>query len=310
MKTNLFFRKILWMIFLTGCVSTPSPTEDAKNNLTAPATSISPAPTIMITITPFPPELVTPSLQEEKEAIIKDLMKTNSGCRLPCFWGIMPGVTTWETAETFLQTIGATIGNIETSPGINYHSVIFENETLTTGDSFGFYETMGIVDSILASGNLYGSTRNVEDFVFLWNSYAPREIVNQYGIPSRVLLSSVFAIGYGNTGRQGYILWIFYDHLGFMIRYDGTVADLPVYHICPQFQEDGNITRIDLALQDPLDTSPLEIHDSILTNSTVPRIILPIEDAARINMEEFYNLFARENNQPCFDTPRDVWKTE
>ena len=309
MKINVLVGKILWMIFLTSCVSTPSQTGDANNNLTTPVATVSLAPVTTTVIVPFPTEIATLPLQDGM-VTIEDLMKTNMGCNLPCFWGIIPGVTGWETAEKFLQTIGATVGNIETSPGINYHSVVFENENLTLGDNFGFYEIANTVDTILASGNLFGSTRNVKDFISLWDSYSPKKIITNYGIPSRVLLSSVFAIGYGDNDRRGYILWIFYDHLGLLIRYDGTVADLPIYHICPLFQEEGNITRIDLTLQNPSNSTPLELHDSILAKLSVSRKIIPIEEASGINTEDFYNLFVNEESQSCFDTLREIWKLE
>ena len=249
-------------------------------------------------------------VNNENEITIKRLMMTNGGCSLPCFWGITPSVTSWKDAEENLKTLGATIDQVEIKPGENYKSVRFEGDSLTTGDNFGFLEIMDVVDVILVSGNLYGSTRNINDFTSLWASYSPREIVSKYGIPSRVFLSSVFAPGFGDTGRRGYLLWIFYDLLGIMIRYDGSVADLPIYHICPQFQKDEDITRIDLVLQNPSNLSPLELHDSILAESVVPRVILTIEDSAGINTEEFYNLFANGESQACFDTPREIWKVE
>jgi len=295
------------MIFLTSCVSAPVQATDMNSHLITPSVTMSPVPTTTTFIAPVLTEK-PPLSPTEREATIKELMATNAGCSLPCFWGITSGITDWKTAANFLQSIGATVGDVEVNSGTHYHSVVFKDENLTTGDSFGFSETLNVVDSIFASGNLYGSsTRNVKDFTSLWALYSPKKILNNYGIPSRVLLSSVFAPGLGD-GRHGYTLWVFYDHLGFMVRYDGTVPDLPVYHICPQFQEDGDITRIDLALQNPSNSSPLELQDSILGGSAAPRVILSIEDAAGISVPEFQKLFAREESLPCFDTPREIWK--
>ena len=285
----------------------PAQTEVANNDLVTPSVNMQTMPTEM-TVVIFTSTTQPTLLPAEKESTIKELMATNAGCSLPCFWGITPGVTDWKTAAKFLQSIGATVGDLEERAGTHFHSVVFKDENLTTGDNFGFLETLNVVDSIFARGNLYGSsTRNMKDFTSLWASYSPKKIINNYGIPSRVLLSSVFAPGLGD-GRHGYTLWVFYDHLGFMVRYDGTVPELPVYHICPQFQEDGDITRIDLALQNPSNSSPLELQDSILGGSVAPRVILPIEDAVGISLAEFQKLFAREESLPCFDTPREIWK--
>ncbi len=40
----------------------------------------------------------------EASARLQDLLKTNAGCRLPCWWGITPGKTTWDEAEEYLKT--------------------------------------------------------------------------------------------------------------------------------------------------------------------------------------------------------------
>ena len=50
-----------------------------------------------LTLTPIP------TLSESsREAKIQELLSTNGRCELPCFWGIVPGETTWEEAQEFL----------------------------------------------------------------------------------------------------------------------------------------------------------------------------------------------------------------
>lgn len=69
-------------------VATPIASETlSASNMGATATSL---PT-------NPPE-------RNPEYVIKELVKNNGGCEFPCFWGIVPGETTWESAQQFLET--------------------------------------------------------------------------------------------------------------------------------------------------------------------------------------------------------------
>jgi hypothetical protein len=35
--------------------------------------------------------------------MVEELITTNGGCQLPCWWGIMPGETTWAEAKAFAR---------------------------------------------------------------------------------------------------------------------------------------------------------------------------------------------------------------
>jgi hypothetical protein len=54
---------------------------------------------------------------------------------------------------------------------------------------------------------------------------------------------------------------VFYDVLGFMIRYPGDVKDAPVLHVCPVIK---GMRAINLSLQVPNSPLPLERFDAIL----------------------------------------------
>ena len=65
-------------------------------------------PTSKPTPTRFPPE--------QAELMVLDLLENNGGCLLPCWWGIVPGQTTWEEAHDLLMPITFDYIYIE-SPG-------------------------------------------------------------------------------------------------------------------------------------------------------------------------------------------------
>ena len=102
---------ILFTILTSGCLQMqPLPTSTMTPRPTITRTSI---PTLTATFTPTlqPTTTYTPTLTslptlQANEAIkkAKELLETNNRCTLPCFWGITPGITTWDYTNSFLQT--------------------------------------------------------------------------------------------------------------------------------------------------------------------------------------------------------------
>jgi hypothetical protein len=77
-----------------------------------PTNTSSPTPTLTITPTPRTPyptstpyvTLIPLPTVVNKEAYLHELMQTNGGCQLPCFWGIIPGETSYLVADQFLTS--------------------------------------------------------------------------------------------------------------------------------------------------------------------------------------------------------------
>jgi hypothetical protein len=283
---------VMIMAFLSACNS-QAPTEPLSTTLGPPSATF--LPTNMPTLT-----------TGEQDIYVRELLKTNAGCQLPCWWGITPGKTSWNDTEDFLRYLAATIGQTKLETGVKLHWAILQDNLSYIDQGFLEREVReGIMETFFVGGN-HSSTQNQMDFESMWESYSPKQVLRTYGVPSRVLLSAPGGTGLGDTGNNGYILWIFYDHLGFLIRYGGTVADLPVYHFCPELQKGANdIYRINFTLQYPDHPLPLEWDDAILT--TQPSRAKSIQDAAGISIDEFYRLFTQNEEPACFDTPHDIW---
>lgn len=109
---------ILFTLFsLVGCqqsnavqppISSPTTIISTNTLISIPSPSLTPAATI--TLTPLP------TLQNDKAlAKFDQLYSYNNGCKLPCWWGIMPGITTWSAARNFLMQFNE-IGSIEENP--------------------------------------------------------------------------------------------------------------------------------------------------------------------------------------------------
>lgn len=308
MKTNCFFESWLWMLFsaflFVGCTSISPADVGPQEALDTSLITAQPLPTQTPTVL-SPTQQATLTITEQKN-YVTELVKTSPLCKLPCWWGITPGKTTWQEAEGFLLYLGVNILREEKTDAIVHHTQFFKG--LLPGLGVSLYEKKsreGIVDTIFADGNTAG-TQKQDEFESFWAAYSPKQITRMYGTPSRVLLSAPGQTGIGDTGKNGYTLWIFYDYLGFMIRYDGTVADLPVYHFCPEVKEGADdIGTIRLVLKYPDHDTPLEETD-ILLNSQIWRV-KSIQEATGMSPKEFHQIFSQDEKPACFDTPHDIW---
>lgn len=265
--------------------STPTPT----------STPLIPTPTI--SLTPMPTLTA-----QERESHVRELLQTNRGCELPCWWGIVPGKTQWEDARKLLEHLGVRISSKTEPDGSIFHGTggfDFEDEKIY--NRIGITEKEGVVESIYI---LSDSGMNEAAFQSLWKHYDPQLVIPAFGVPSRVWLTTS-TIKVGNKGITGYILKIFYDHLGFVVRYDGGVTHSPIYHICPTFDDSSEgISQISMVLQSPDNQSPL---DRIDQGDLIDKYTRTIEYATGLSLEEFYQLFTQEDKPACFDTPRDIW---
>jgi len=255
------------------------------------------AQTSALIITPLPTLLM-----EDQENYIKELLKPTPGCRLPCWWGITPGKTSWQETETLLQYLGATISTFQMESGENHYAARFQKLPEL---NLSFFESNSSVNRIFVGGNLSG-VQDQREFEVFWESYSPKEIMSKYGVPSRILLDTVGTLGNTNIGKHGYTLWIFYDSLGLMVRYDGNIADEETFKFCFTLNQGANdISGIRITLQHQGYLNSLESDDSIL-GSASPRG-LHLQDVTGISIEKFHQLFTQVEKPYCLETPHDIW---
>ena len=114
---------ILVVVLLVGCTAQMIPytsTATASTGITfTPLPDVKPSETATLTHTPTNTPTLIPTLTwtplptlsaEAAHAKIKELLKTNGGCELPCWWGIIPGKTAWPEALHFLTPIIVEVG--------------------------------------------------------------------------------------------------------------------------------------------------------------------------------------------------------
>lgn len=326
---------LITLFFLSSC-TTPgqslSTEPAATTNPSSPVAQSGNTPTVRYTITsspipatptpsptpitsePAPSQTPLPTLNAtQRVETFRELLETNVGCRLPCWWGIIPGQSTWDEIQDQLSHLGwqdvarpldsgATMHDTHVSGGFDIKVEDFYH----TGQSGEIFNTISFIERTSMIERIHIESLgylNPPVFNALWRGYMPREILRTYGEPDRVwLYTSPILIG----DRHGYDLWLIYDQLGFILKYVGLLQiSGESFRICIS-NSGEQITTLKLHLQSPEDATPLELMGNL--TGFEDRGILSIEAATKLTKKEFYEMLTQSDESVCFDTPMSVWK--
>jgi len=295
---------VILAILANGCSFNNSKSPDLKSKTAETATSsktITSSPTFTNTAT----KIKTPTLQTTKEIItntpllnsqiqvnIINSLKNNGNCRLPCWWGIDPGITSWPDANATMQVLGLTpsLDNISGAYTLLYE---FSGENHALIFTMNFYLKNDFVKTIYFRSEGYN---NLLSFKKVYSSLAPEQIMMEYGSPSRIDMTG----GFGSGGVY-YVISFYYDDLGFAISYDGKAPFIDIHSttvpFCPTFGTKGNLTG-GIGLE--LESNNIALNHDDLSHS--------LSEAGGITPQDLYNLYINSTNGVCFDTPTDLWK--
>lgn len=269
---------------------TPSPT------LLTSTPTLEPTPTLEITLTEHPPTqtpTVGPTMTtQERKAFVKKLLQTNAGCELPCWWGITPGVTPWQQAQSLLNKIAINIDIVKKgdtlqvayvkipSP-IDVPYITYLEQTYTIRD--------GVVETI--------ETYNFE----LTETYYLPKILNDYGTPSQVGIRT-FRNEFNGSRPTG--ISIFYPKTGILIEYVGhkrvdTIGNK--IQICP-----GGTYNFLYLWSPTLELTFDEAVNMFIDTRNMPPPI-SLEEATGMDVSTFYETYKNPNSTVCLETQADLW---
>jgi hypothetical protein len=309
---------VTWILFIgIGC----NPRTEREGAIDAQISETAPhIPTSMKTIVPT--KTVTPLLlsatptQRKKtpsftptispialEAILAELISKNKGCRLPCWWGIEPGISSWGETEAFFRSIGEKPEARPKPDGTILHSVImtnlFDNNLsmqIKVKESNGISEVIDV-----GSDGFY----DPQSFRTLWAAYSLDRVLKLYGPPSRVWVQTYNdQVQPPGDPSRDYGLWVFYDQEGFILLYQGKYGHQ--FSLCPTFSDTGNLgpyIYIILTSREP--NIPLE--ELVGEQGGILSSLFPIQQAAQITEEEFYKILTKDEAPICFKTNPKIW---
>ena len=173
-------------------------------------------------------EQLTPTVVTRPVISIDDLVKTSGDCRLPCFWGIEPGVTKWAEAINLFNQLGIK-GVTGTSPReIKYFTANVEASNVTI--LLNLYQKDDFVGAILLTitnkSSLIGIHTDIEQ-------YSIHKRFQDLGMPTDILLKFDFAPE-GPSDISSYSFWVIYENYGVQEDYIGSFRQIDDSKICPE----------------------------------------------------------------------------
>lgn len=264
----------------------PSPTS-------SPTLQPGPTPLSTETVTPTPwPTLPPDEAANKVMSLLAD--NQNPDCLLPCWWGATPGQTHWQDIEPFLNSFAIKID--EVSIGASVKIPLPEPIALP---SFGYYVSYGWNDSGVID-EIYVDSMNIP-------GYDPKMIVTLYGIPDEVWLKTFSELLPGEV--LPFQLIVIYQEQGISFRYyvDATRTGETVT-AC--FAPGIEVKRPDLFPASPTiyvwEPGQYKTIDEI---ANIPQeTYFPLEEKTDLTPETLYEKFTNPSEQPCIDTPADLWR--
>lgn len=208
-------------LFFWGC----SPSNTSNTLL---PDSETPLPTLSNTPHPRPTftlisELtVTPLSLLERKKMLQGLYENNGGCQIPCYWGIVPGETLWQSASVFLSSLGEITGPGGTTNVPNY-GVFFKG----SGNPFESIMPIFWVENGLVKVVGINSGWVSQDF-----DYRLSGLLQSLGLPDEIWIRP---IAESLDGQPYYNLKLFYPSKGILVGMLGNAEQDGQYlSVCPQ----------------------------------------------------------------------------
>lgn len=327
---NLFV--ITFLIFLAGCTATDTSTaivsrEAVSSADTIPATrtlsgqtpfpivatqtpALIPSNTPTISTTPIP--TTTPTIQStvletptptptltdtELRQLALDLLENNNGCQLPCWWGITPGQTTWDTAYELIRIFDRVPRRVTVNseymfyePVIPLPSGVFEYDEVAH-----FYSVRnGIVERI----EMPVSRGDLPDGYL--TQYTLPMLLTTYGPPTEVWVST-YRAAFENDDLPFYVVLFFPDLVIVASYSDNGVRQGDFVQGCPQ---ENPVSYLVLMPPDINQT----FKQAVGVSSAFNMDYLPLEEATGMDVTTFYETFKNPDNTTCLETPANLWR--
>jgi hypothetical protein len=293
-KNVICLLTVLFLQILVACSKNIQPvivenTPITKNTIAV--MTLTPFPTF----TPSPNPIPFPTLtaQEKIDQVVK-LKKDNGGCTFPCWWGITPGVTTWEEAERILSPIAVKKLAFTVESGMMYYLEFPEVSQNMNVDIF--VQDDGKVDVIR-----FGGKYNMVDFL------------RDNGNPKETWISSDGIV----PGPSLFRIAFFYPEKGIMAAYFGMSSlisrdGVEYIKMCvTDFNVSGPLWLWNPDSKKQFDELPIEnLVGSPITLPGFPPSTLGLKRIGEYtNFDEisFFDNTVKNPEKTCLETRADIW---
>jgi hypothetical protein len=238
--------------------------------------------------------LLTPNIFEP-QILVKKLLNDNAGCQLPCWWGIMPGQTTWDEAYQILEKVSNYVTPL--AAGDSFYNAFAQVYLPYPHDFENYMEHVYRVDNGIVEYIV------VYNFNLAPNYYLPK-FLEIYGKPSEIWVQS---FSQEEIGQWNFNFFLFYIDKGIFMNYGLAIpienidvkgnlqvcleeADSPFIHL---WSPEKNAMSFQDAKQKFIDTTYLPEPQ-------------PLLEATGMDVKTFYETFKNPDTDVCLETPKDL----
>ena len=159
---------------------------------------------------------------KEKQQVLEKKFINNGNCDLPCYWGITPGVTSWEEASIIFSSIGIIYGPGGSKNVLSYGPFFKDMQEKFQEMLPDFRVRDGIVIAILTNSSWV--SKNFD--------YTLSGLLVKFGIPEEIWVE---AINTSLDNQPYYNLVLWYPSKGIYFELNGNASiDKEFLSICPQ----------------------------------------------------------------------------
>jgi hypothetical protein len=236
---------------------------------------------------------------------MKELLETNGGCELPCWWGITPNETKWSEA---LHSIRPFILDVQESTDIrtlNGKEFLYTNVQFyfdIPGETESGRVTLGAIDDVVIGMTIYppGAEHRYKLHQLLALLGPPKQILinAQSSSPIPELPPTVLTLDYSDVG-----VWASYGYIptqvgeNLVICPESSLGKVSIYD-----NIGGRLHLFDPEMENDQALS-IEEYADMVGGFTAKKL----EDATNMSIETFYNTFVDPQPKTCLETPANLW---
>ncbi|RPI27560.1 MAG: hypothetical protein EHM70_17710 [Chloroflexota bacterium] len=308
----------------TGITDTPvlTQTPTAVTNMPLPITENTPVSTIQATpVTPTPQQpTVTPTPTqipilpvEAAQNRVVELLADNGDCRLPCLWGITPGLNNNQFAEEILVPLSSISDFVAFTPDVGNITFDIPIGEMRIHINVDFLITIDVITRLSFQARALEYFKNEQDFgsrsVFNSDAFGEHlhlfmlpQILNEYGVPESVYVFTFPEEPPARYGSETFQITLLYPDQGILVEYT-TQLRVEGENVLGCFSN----AHVEMELT-PIGDRDLFFEHIVPSWQGVIDHDKPLEEATSMTLEEFYETF-RQHSDQCLETPSEIWPT-
>ncbi len=279
---KVFFSILLIFIFI-GCV--PKNVQVTENTATTTFTKVIPSSTPTL-IKPTPTIFLSPLPTLSASETVDKLYKSEFECDRPCWWGIIPGVSTWTETKQFIDQFSVIVYGVSET---NYK--ITKSEI---SDSYMWFVAIPDSGSDTTTAVFFEIQNNVVSAINIGAElveffYPPHKLLEEYGQPDQIFIGiSEYYVFQETNYAQIYIL---YEDINILTSYFfyGSNLTNPLTICLDEENQASNLYLWSPNTELDFDFSKLKL----------------LEQFSELNVESFYRRFIDRSNQ-CFEISKEA----